>query len=137
MRTSELAERVGVNAETLRYYERRGLLAPPPRTPGGYRDFPATAVELLRFIKREQELGLTLDEVEELLNIDAGGPEACDAARELAQARCADLEARITDLQRMHASLSDLIATCERPTADRDCALLAAIATPRPTPTNP
>ncbi|WP_278258193.1 MerR family DNA-binding transcriptional regulator [Nocardioides convexus] len=45
MRTSELAERVGVNAETLRYYERRGLLAPPPRTPGGYRDFPATAVE--------------------------------------------------------------------------------------------
>ncbi|MCA9239613.1 MAG: MerR family transcriptional regulator [Planctomycetales bacterium] len=137
MRTSELAERVGVNAETLRYYERRGLLAPPPRTPGGYRDFPATAVELLRFIKRAQELGFTLDEVEELLHLDAGGPEACDAARELAQARCADLEARITDLQRMHASLSDLIATCERPTADRDCALLAAIATPRPTPTNP
>ena len=137
MRTSELAESVGVNAETLRYYERRGLVQPPPRTPGGYRDFPASAVELLRFIKRAQELGFTLDEVEELLHLAAGGPDACDAVRELAEDRCADLEARIADLRRMHASLSDLIATCERPTADRDCALLEAIATPRPTPSTP
>ena len=72
MRSSELAERAGVNPETLRYYERRGLLQPPPRTPGGYRDFPPVAVELLRFIKRAQELGFTLEEVEELLHLDAG-----------------------------------------------------------------
>jgi Hg(II)-responsive transcriptional regulator len=135
MRSSELAERARVNPETLRYYERRGLLKPPPRTPGGYRDYPSAAVELLRFIKRAQELGFTLTEVEELLHLDAGGPDSCDGARALAEARRADLEARIVDLQRMHKSLTDLIATCEHPAADRVCALLEAIAMPSPSPT--
>ncbi len=127
MRTSELAGKVGVHAETLRYYERRGLLTEPPRTAGGYRDYPVTAVELLRFIKRAQELGFTLDEVEELLHLDAGGPDSCDAARALAEHRRTDLEARIRDLQRMRDSLADLVATCDLPRADRRCALLKAL----------
>jgi Hg(II)-responsive transcriptional regulator len=127
MRTSELAGRAGVNTETLRYYERRGLLIEPPRTPGGYRDYPAATVDLLRFIKRAQELGFTLDEVEELLHLDTGGPKSCDAARALAEHRRADLEARIRDLQRMHDSLADLVATCDLPHADRNCALLESI----------
>ncbi|MGC4939964.1 MerR family transcriptional regulator [Kribbella sp. DT2] len=127
MRTSELADQAGVNTETLRYYERRGLLSQPPRTPGGYRDYPPNTVELLRFIKRAQELGFTLDEVEELLHLDNGGPDACDAARVLAEHRRADLEARIRDLQRMHDSLADLVATCDLPRANRSCALLEAI----------
>lgn len=127
MRTSELADQVGVNTETLRYYERRGLLDEPPRTPGGYRDYPATTVRLLRFIRRAQELGFTLDEVEELLHLDTGGPDSCDAARALAAARKADLEARIADLQRMRDTLTDLIATCDLPRAVRSCALLEAI----------
>lgn len=129
MRTSELAGQAGVNAETLRYYERRGLLDEPPRTPGGYRDYPQTALRLLRFIKRAQELGFTLDEVAELVHLDAGGPEGCDAARALAKTRQADLRARILDLQRMHDSLAELIATCERPRADRSCPLLAGLQT--------
>ncbi|MGH3587469.1 MAG: MerR family transcriptional regulator [Pseudonocardia sp.] len=128
MRTSELAGRAGVNAETLRYYERRGLLDEPPRTAGGFREYPDAAVELLRFIKRAQELGFTLDEVEELLHLDGGGPGDCDAARTLAVARKADLEARIADLQRMRDSLADLVATCDLPRADRSCPLLTAIA---------
>jgi Hg(II)-responsive transcriptional regulator len=127
MRTSELAGRVGVNAETLRYYERRGLLEGPPRTAGGYRDCPATAVDLLRFIKRAQELGFSLSEIEELVHLDDGGPDGCDAARALAEAHKADLEARIADLQRMRDSLGDLIATCDLPRSDRSCALLEAI----------
>src|SRR6266542_1406129 len=127
MRTSDLAGRAGVNTETLRYYERRGLLSRPPRTPGGYRDYPSTAVELLRFIKRAQELGFTLDEVEELLHLDNGGPDSFDVARALAEHRRADLERRIRDLQRMHDSLADLVATCDLPRADRNCALLSAI----------
>jgi MerR family mercuric resistance operon transcriptional regulator len=127
MRTSELAGKAGVNAETLRYYERRGLLSQPPRTQGGYRDYPPTTVELLRFIKRAQELGFTLDEVEELLHLDSGGPDRCEPARALAEHRRADLQARIRDLQRMYDSLADLVATCDRPRAARSCALLEAI----------
>lgn len=127
MRTSELAGRAGVNAETLRYYERRGLLEEPPRTPGGYRDYSAGTVGLLRFIKRAQELGFTLDEVEELLHLDGGGPDGCDAARALAEQRRIDLAARIRDLQRMHDSLAELVATCDLPRVDRRCALLEAI----------
>ena len=127
MRTSELAGQAGVNTETLRYYERRGLLTEPPRTSGGYRDYPPTAVELLRFIKRAQELGFTLDEVEELLHLDTGGPDSCDATRSLAEHRKADLEQRIRDLQRMRDTLADLVATCDLPRADRRCALLEAI----------
>ncbi|MGH3460079.1 MAG: MerR family transcriptional regulator [Kribbellaceae bacterium] len=133
MRTSELAGKVGVNAETLRYYERRGLLTQPPRTPGGYRDYPAGTVELLRFIKRAQELGFTLDEVGELVHLNNGGPDSCDAARALAEHRRADLERRIRDLQRMHDSLADLVATCDLPRADRNCALLEAIDRPETT----
>lgn len=133
MRTSQLAEQAGVHSATLRYYERRGLLEQPPRTPGGYRDYPAGAVDLLRFIKRAQELGFTLDEVEELLHLDTGGPDGCDAARALAEARKTDLEARIADLQRMSASLGELIATCDLPRSDRTCPLLEALEDQPPT----
>jgi Hg(II)-responsive transcriptional regulator len=130
MRTSELAGRAGVNSETLRYYERRGLLDTPPRTTGGYRDYPEAAVDLLRFVKRAQELGFTLDEIVELLHLDAGGPDSCEAVRALAEARKADLETRIADLQRMRDSLAELLATCDQPRADRSCPLLPAIAVP-------
>jgi MerR family mercuric resistance operon transcriptional regulator len=127
MRTSELAGRAGVNPETLRYYERRGLLREPPRTTGGYRDYPDAAVVLLRFVKRAQQLGFTLEDVEELLHLDRGGPDGCDAARALAQARRADLESRIADLRRMRDALTDLVASCDLLRADRSCSLLAAI----------
>lgn len=127
MRTSELASRVGVNTETLRYYERRGLLTEPPRTQGGYRDYPPTAVDLLRFIRRAQQLGFLLDEVGELLQLDTDGLDSCDAARALADHRRDDLAERIRDLQRMHHSLADLVATCDQPRDDRRCALLEAI----------
>jgi MerR family mercuric resistance operon transcriptional regulator len=127
MRTSELADRAGVNAETLRCYERRGLLQEPPRSPGSYRDHPVSAVGLLRFVKRAQEVGFTLAEVEELLHLDGGGPEGCAAARALAEHRRDDLAVRIADLQRMHDSLTELVATCDLPRADRRCALLEAM----------
>jgi DNA-binding transcriptional MerR regulator len=129
MRTRELADHAGVNPETLRYYERRGLLGAPPRTSGGYRDYPVDAVAVLRFIKRAQHLGFTLDDVEELLHLQRGGPDSCDAARTLARVRQADLAARITDLQRMHDCLAELIIACDRPRAYRDCTLLAALTT--------
>ncbi|MGH3197639.1 MAG: MerR family DNA-binding protein [Streptosporangiaceae bacterium] len=133
MRTSEVAGRAGVNTQTLRYYERRGLLAEPPRSAAGYRDYPVTAVELLRFVKRAQELGFTLAEIEGMLHLAEGGPDSCERARALAEAHAAELDRKIADLRRMRASLTELIATCERPRADRSCPLLAALdrTTPR------
>src|SRR5215468_4131605 len=124
MQTHEVAEQAGVNTQTLRYYERRGLLAEPPRSPAGYRDYPTSAVHVLRFVKRSQELGFSLDEVEELLALADGGPDSCEAARALAESHVAELERRIADLHRMRASLDVLVATCERPRVDRSCPLL-------------
>ena len=124
MRTSEVAGMAGVNSQTLRYYERRGLLAQPPRSRSGYRDYPAQAVGLLRFVKRSQELGFTLAEIAELLRLADGGPDSCDRARALAEAHTAELDRKIADLTRMRAALGELMATCERPRASRSCPLL-------------
>lgn len=134
MRTSEVAARAGVNTQTLRYYERRGLLAEPPRSAAGYRDYPPSAVAVLRFVKRAQELGFTLAEVAELLVLAEGGPEACDSARSLAEVHIAELDLKLADLRRMRESLRALAATCQRPRADRSCPLLDTIGGDRALP---
>lgn len=119
-----MAVRAGVNPQTLRYYERRGLLAAPVRSPGGYRAYPDVAVHRVRFIKRAQDLGFTLAEVEALLHLAEGGPASCDRVRALAEEKIADLRRRIADLQALQAGLSRLMATCERPRAQRECPIL-------------
>ncbi|AII11155.1 MerR family transcriptional regulator [Rhodococcus opacus] len=129
MRSSELAARAGVNVQTLRYYERRGLLAKPPRSPSGYRAYPSEAVEIVRFVKRAQEHGFTLDEIDELLHLAGGGPDDCDTARMLAQTKIAEFAGRIHDLQRMQDSLTELVATCSLPRPDRRCPILQTLHT--------
>lgn len=132
VKTGQLARRAGVNLQTVRYYERRGLLAEPPRRDSGYRDYGPESVDALRFIKRAQQLGFTLSEVEQLLHLAAGGPDACDAARTLAGHRISDLESRIADLKAMRDSLQRLAQTCERPHGERECPLLLSLAPPHP-----
>ena len=127
VRTREVAELAGVGVETLRYYERRGLLAPPERSTAGYRIYPPEAVRLLRFVKRAQDVGFSLDEVAELLHLAAGGPDSCDTARGIAQTRLADLDRRIADLTSMRDALASLIQTCRRPPARRECPLLQTL----------
>jgi Hg(II)-responsive transcriptional regulator len=124
MRTKEVAQRAQVNVQTLRYYERRGLLDRPPRTPAGYRDYPHSAVHLLRFVKRAQELGFSLADIEGLLHLADGGPDSCDRVRAMAAQKMADLERRIADLQALHGGLARLVETCERPRSERDCPIL-------------
>ncbi|CRK54575.1 Mercuric resistance operon regulatory protein [Rhodococcus sp. RD6.2] len=124
MRSSEVATQAGVNVQTLRYYERRGLLDEPPRSASGYRAYPADAVAVVRFVKRAQEHGFSLDEIEELLHLADGGPDDCQTARVLAEAKMAHLAEKIADLQRMQRSLADLVATCELPRTDRCCPLI-------------
>jgi len=127
MRSNEVAAGAGVNVQTLRYYERRGLLDVPPRSASGYRAYPADAVTTVRFIKRAQEHGFSLDEIEELMHLADGGPDDCEAARQLANMTMAKLAGKIADLQRMQRSLAQLVATCDRPRTDRHCPMIRAL----------
>lgn len=127
VRTGEVAAQADVNTQTLRYYERRGLLPEPGRTASGYRAYPPDAVRIVRFIKQAQRLGFTLDDIEELLHLAGGGPNSCESARAMAGAQIADLEGRIAELEGMRSALARLVATCERPRAQRECPVLVAI----------
>jgi DNA-binding transcriptional MerR regulator len=105
MRAGELAEATGVNRETLRYYERRGLLARPDRSPGGHRLYPAETVTRLRVVKAAQRLGFTLDEVSELLAVGrAHGRSTGLQVR--AREKLVEVEARLADLTTIRDNLS-------------------------------
>jgi DNA-binding transcriptional MerR regulator len=127
MRTGEVAAQAGVNIQTLRYYERRGLLPEPPRRASGYRVYGLETVGIVRFIKRAQELGFSLEDVEALFALMTGGPDDCDQVRRLALGRIGELERRIADLRAVRDSLDRLVATCHRPRAERHCPLLRAL----------
>lgn len=124
VRTSEVAAAAHVNAQTLRYYERRGLLPSPQRTGSGYRCYSADAVQVVRFVKRAQQLGFTLDDIEELLHLAGGGPASCDDAKAMAYARIGDLQRRIDELAGMRNALGRLVETCDQPRLQRECPIL-------------
>jgi DNA-binding transcriptional MerR regulator len=109
LRTGEVAERAGVNIQTLRYYERRGLIAEPERSPGGHRNYPADTVTLLGVIKAAQRLGFTLDEVADLLAAGRRGHPTPDL-RERAAAKLAEVEGKIADLHTIRDALGRVIA---------------------------
>src|SRR5437660_4648971 len=94
----EAAEQAGVKVQTLRYYERRGLLPRTPRRASGYREYEADAVRMVRFIKRAQELGFSLDEVEELLRLRRGTRRDRGRIRKVAEQRIAQIDRKITEL---------------------------------------
>ena len=108
LRTGQVAEAAGVNRETLRYYERVGLLAPPRRSPGGHRLYPDEAVTVLRVVKAAQRLGFTLDEIAELL--DLGTHRHGRGLRERAGGKLAEVEAKIADLVVVRDTLRAAVA---------------------------
>lgn len=128
MWTGEVARRAGVNPQTLRYYERRGLLPMPERTAGGFRDYPDWAVNLVRFIKHAQDVGFALTDVEGLLRLPDGGEESCARARAITAARLADLDRRIANLQRMRRGLAEMASVCEGPSPGRFCRVIVETA---------
>lgn len=105
-----LAKAAGVNVETIRYYQRRGLMDEPPKPFGGHRHYAVSSVSRVRFIKRAQHLGFTLDEITELLRLEHG--QSCRETRLLAESKLESIEKRIDDLSRMRSMLKDLIAEC-------------------------
>ncbi|RIQ12680.1 MerR family DNA-binding protein [Jiangella rhizosphaerae] len=120
LRSGELAAAAGVNRQTLRYYERRGLLAAPGRTLGGHRVYPAGAVTTVRVIKAAQRLGFTLDEIADLVDTGRGHARSDADLRERATAKITEIDARIADLTAMRDTLrAALDASCHDL---RDCA---------------
>lgn len=122
----QVAKAAGVNVETVRYYQRVGLIDEPARPPQGYRRYPAATVSRIRFIKRAQELGFTLNEIRELLRLDAM---ACDDARGIAEKKHAEIQQRITDLEAIQGELGCLIRTChEQGKTAGHCAIIESLA---------
>lgn len=124
----KLANESGVAVETLRYYERRGLLPAARRTESGYRLFQPDTVRRLRFIRRAQALGFSLDEISELLSLSDNPGERAAEVKQITQRKIADIEARIRDLQRMKRGLSKLDQCCSGHGSTRECPILAALA---------
>ncbi|MEO8482497.1 MAG: MerR family transcriptional regulator [Acidobacteriota bacterium] len=127
MRIGEAAGTAGVHVQTLRYYERRGLLKRVLRRSSGYRDYNHEDIRVVRFIKRAQALGLSLDDATELLTLRrTSGPR--ERARRVAKARLDDLDRRIRDLKRMRSALAALVSSCDAG-HDPHCPILEALET--------
>lgn len=127
MTVGQLARGAQVKVATIRYYERRGLMPDPSRRASGYREYPPESVRTVRFIKRAQSLGFTLDEIAQLLRLAVGMPRSCSSVRVLATRRIEEMDHKISMLQSMRASLMRLVRTCRRPQKRRDCPLLDAL----------
>ncbi|HVK18975.1 MAG TPA: MerR family DNA-binding protein [Fimbriiglobus sp.] len=123
----QVAKAAGIGVETVRFYERQGVLAPPPRAGSGYRQFPTDAVERLRFVRRAQRLGFTLREVKELLALGADPDADRTDVRLRAQAKIDDVRKKINDLNRMLAQLVRLRDTCHGTGPAANCPILTAL----------
>jgi MerR family mercuric resistance operon transcriptional regulator len=121
-----LAQRAGVNVQTIRYYQRRGLLACPPLPPRSIRRYGVQAVRQVQFIKRAQQLGFTLHEVSELLALAQG--RSCAPACGLAERKRADIEKKIADLTAMQQALARLSEGCRNTAQDELCPLVEVLA---------
>ena len=126
MRIGAAAEQAGVNIQTLRYYERRGLLPKAPRRTSGYREFADDAVRTVRFIKRAQDLGFSLDEVEELLCLRHDKRRDRSRIRSVAERRIRQIEHKVTELQAMKRALSHLVHCCARGSS-LECPIIEAL----------
>lgn len=127
MTIGALARKARVNVDTIRYYERRGLIAEPPRRQSGYREYSEEDVTRIRFIKRAQELGFTLREVEELLELRVDPETTCADVKEQTEAKIADIAAKIKTLQRMKRVLTKLAAACDVRAPTTECPILEAL----------
>lgn len=123
----QVATAANVNIQTIRYYERRGILLASQRTASGYRQYARDAVSRIRFIKHAQELGFSLTEIQELLGLRVRHGAACDAVAEKTRGKIEVVHQRIRDLQRMKRTLERLAAACAARRPTDECPILAAM----------
>jgi MerR family mercuric resistance operon transcriptional regulator len=126
LQRGQLARRTGANLETLRYYEKIGLLPPPPRSTSGYRTYDDTHERRLGFVLRARELGFSLDEIRVLLRLAEDREQPCAEASRVAASHLAEVRAKIADLRRMERVLKDVVAQCGDGTRP-DCPLIESL----------
>ena len=126
LKSGDVARRADVNVETVRFYERQGLLPAPPRAPSGYRQYDEEHVQRIRFIKRAQSLGFTLREIADLLalKVEPGGKSR--DVKALAAQKIAEIDVKIHDLTRIKSTLETLHAACNGEVPIHDCPILLA-----------
>lgn len=123
----QVARQAGIGVETVRFYERRGLLEEPARKQSGYRQYPKTVVARLRFIKRAKELGFSLKEIRELLALRVDPDTTCAEVKNRAEVKIADVEQKIDALQRIKKALVKLTAVCRGRGPTSECPILDAL----------
>jgi Hg(II)-responsive transcriptional regulator len=123
----QVATAADVNVQTIRYYERRGMFAPSRRTAAGYRQYADDAIVRLRFIKHAQDLGFSLKEIQELLNLRVRHGAACDAVERKTRDKITLVQERIHHLQRMKRTLERLATACAARRSTDDCPILEAL----------
>ncbi|NUP13620.1 MAG: MerR family DNA-binding protein [Polyangiaceae bacterium] len=125
----DVAKAATVGVETIRFYERKGLIPAPPRRRSGYRQYPVDTVRRVRFIRRAKDLGFTLKQIAELLNLRIDPHTTCAEVRALARAQIEDVEQRIQELARMRAALDRLARSCRGSGPTSECPILDALDT--------
>lgn len=123
----QVAKQAGVGVETVRFYEREGLLPEPDRKESGYRQFDENVVDRLRFIRRAKDLGFTLKEVKELLSLRLDPETTCAAVKQRAEAKIADIDEKMRSLRRMKKVLGKLTESCSGHGPVDDCPILEAL----------
>jgi Hg(II)-responsive transcriptional regulator len=127
MKIGSVAEAAGVEVSTVRYYERRGLLAEPPRTESGYRQYDEAVIDRIRFVRQAQDLGFTLEEIEELLALRVEDPSSCGLVEEATRAKLRSVDAKIRELRRLRGVLARLVRTCEAKQSTEECPVLGML----------
>ena len=134
LKIGQVARRAGVGVETIRFYEREGLIDKPPRRASGYRQYPVNTADRVRFIKRAKELGFTLKEIRELLTLRAAPRAKCGEVRRRAAQKIQDIDEKIASLSRMREALGTLMAQCEGNRPVTECPILEALDIEKETP---
>lgn len=127
LRIGEVAQRAGIGVETVRFYERKGLIEEPPRSTSGYRQYPEDTVTKLRFIKRAKDLGFSLSEVNEMISLRLDPTASAGEIRSRAKAKIADIEEKLRDLQRVRAALQHLVRDCDGTAPTAECRILISL----------
>jgi MerR family mercuric resistance operon transcriptional regulator len=127
LRIGQVAQQAGVGVETIRFYERKGLLEQPLRPSSGYRQYPEVAVSRVRFIRRAKDLGFALREIQELLELQIDRRTTASEVKLRAETKIADIERKIADLEQMKQALASLTACCSGTGSIGDCPILEAL----------